>query len=175
MLNFTCFHGQPFFRSDRTCRWMLDALTQARSKHAFKLWSYCIMPDHFHFLIYPAPGTEVGPILVSIKQSVANRAVAWVKRNAPAFLPRMAEHRAGGRTIYHFWQPGGGYDRNLWTPKKIWDAIDYIHMNPVAAGLCARPEDWPWSSAWAYIPEHPPPPVAIDLDLGTLPPDPRTL
>ncbi|EAR23463.1 hypothetical protein NB231_16623 [Nitrococcus mobilis Nb-231] len=25
--------------------------------------------------------------------------------------------------------------------------IAYIHANPVAAGLCPRPDDWPWSSA----------------------------
>ena len=26
-------------------------------------------------------------------------------------------------------------------------AVEYIEMNPVAAGLCLRPEDWPYGSA----------------------------
>ncbi|HEX6851453.1 MAG TPA: hypothetical protein VF139_08575 [Candidatus Polarisedimenticolaceae bacterium] len=33
----------------------------------------------------------------------------------------------------------------------------YIHLNPVAAGLVRRPEDWPWSSYRGYLnpPEGP--------------------
>jgi putative transposase len=27
----------------------------------------------------------------------------------------------------------------------------YIHLNPVEAGLARRPQDWPWSSASAYL------------------------
>ena len=30
-------------------------------------------------------------------------------------------------------------------------ASRYIHLNPVAAGLVRSPEDWPWSSARAYL------------------------
>ena len=30
-------------------------------------------------------------------------------------------------------------------------AVRYIEMNPVLAGLCERPEDWPWSSAAAHL------------------------
>jgi hypothetical protein len=28
--------------------------------------------------------------------------------------------------------------------------LDYIHNNPVEAGLVFRAEDYPWSSAWDY-------------------------
>jgi putative transposase len=27
----------------------------------------------------------------------------------------------------------------------------YVELNPVRAGLCARPEDWPWSSIHAHL------------------------
>jgi putative transposase len=29
--------------------------------------------------------------------------------------------------------------------------IRYIEMNPVRAGLVTKPEQWPWSSAWAHM------------------------
>jgi putative transposase len=30
-------------------------------------------------------------------------------------------------------------------------AVRYVGLNPVRAGLTVRPEDWPWSSARAYL------------------------
>lgn len=30
-------------------------------------------------------------------------------------------------------------------------AVKYVELNPVSAGLCQRPEDWPWSSTRAHF------------------------
>ena len=48
---------------------------------------------------------------------------------------------------FRYWQEGPGYDRNLESPEAIEAAINYIHLNPVRRGLCAKAEDWKWSSA----------------------------
>jgi putative transposase len=32
-----------------------------------------------------------------------------------------------------------------------WTVSRYIHLNPVRAGLVARPEDWEWSSYPGYL------------------------
>jgi hypothetical protein len=34
--------------------------------------------------------------------------------------------------------------------RDFWDKLEYIHQNPVIAGLANRPEDWSWSSYAAY-------------------------
>jgi putative transposase len=36
-------------------------------------------------------------------------------------------------------------------PVSCWDVLAYIELNPVRAGLVARPEDWKWSSARAHL------------------------
>ena len=47
--------------------------------------------------------------------------------------------------------PGSrGYDFNVWTEKKRIEKLRYIHRNPVARGLVASPEQWPWSSFRRY-------------------------
>jgi putative transposase len=56
----------------------------------------------------------------------------------------------GNRETFRFWQPGGGYDKNLWNQRPINNVIDYIHANPVRRGLVERPTDWMWSSASVY-------------------------
>jgi REP element-mobilizing transposase RayT len=40
------------------------------------------------------------------------------------------------------------FDRYVRDEKHFANAISYIEKNPVKAGLCLRPEDWPFSSAW---------------------------
>jgi len=57
----------------------------------------------------------------------------------------MLDVQPNGLSSVRFWQRGGGYDRNFWSPKHTWQTIDYIHANPVVRGLCAGNVDWSWS------------------------------
>jgi putative transposase len=155
LLTFSCFQRQAFLSRGRCCEWFLDALERSRRTHGFDLWAFVLMPEHVHLLIYP--GHELhraADMLYTLKKSVTNRALAFIRREAPEFLIRMEDRQANGHVSYRFWQRGGGYDENLYTPAKIWGKIDYIHANPVRRGLCERPTDWKWSSARAY--EHDP-------------------
>ena len=168
-LNFACFHDQTFLISDRARRWFADAFTHALVKHAFDLWAYCIMPTHAHILVYPRGEPDVSALLASAKTSVTVRATRWVKAHAPSFLDRMRDEQPDGTVAYRFWQRGGGYGRNLHTPKAIWDMIDYIHMNPVEARLAQRSCDWNWSSALWYANRTPGP---LTLNVDRVPPRP---
>ena len=151
-LTFSCYRCQPFLARDRTRNWLIDSIRQSLIRHNFALWAYVIMPEHVHLLIWPMRDDyDISSFLKSAKESVAKRAVAYVRKMAPDFLPKMLDRQPSGRKCYRFWQRGPGYDRNLWSPEHIWDKIDYIHGNPVQRGLCQRPEDWIWSSAADYL------------------------
>jgi len=63
------------------------------------------------------------------------------------FLDRMADVRGDGQVVYRFWQPGGGYDRNLRSVRDVREKIQYIHENPVRRSLVDKAEDGAWSSA----------------------------
>ena len=105
------------------------------------------MPEHVHLLLFPADRIGVGAILKSVKQPVAKEAVSWVRRHRPELLPRLLDLQPSGRRAYRFWQPGGGYDRNLLTARELREKIGYIHANPVRRGLVTLPEQWRYSSA----------------------------
>ena len=47
------------------------------------------------------------------------------------------------------WQPRF-FDRALRTVKEYNEKVEYIHFNPVKAGLVRRPQDWRWSSVNEY-------------------------
>jgi putative transposase len=150
-LTFSCFGRKPFFSGKHAPGWFLEILDGARARAAFDLWAFVIMPEHVHLVLLPQPPVRIRDILWHIKRPMTFRVLDWVKTRSPAFLCRMADHQPNGKLVHRFWQRGGGYDRNLRSVKDIYEKIKYIHQNPVRRGLVERPEDWPWSSARAWL------------------------
>jgi len=149
-LTFSCYMNRPFLESNRARHYFIHAVKRARMAHRFDLWAWVIMPDHVHLLVYPRVGNHsISPILKSIKQSVSRRFILHLRKNDPKGLLLLETSYESPR--YRFWQPGGGHDRNIHTHDGLIELVNYIHNNPVKSGLVAEPEDWPWSSARAWI------------------------
>lgn len=148
-LTFSCYRRQRFFDEAWIRDVFLDCLRVARKRHGFLVWAYVVMPEHVHLLVAPQ-GCNVRDILRSIKQPTSQRVIAQLKRARSPLLHRMESRARRGNSPYSFWQVGGGYDRNLFSSKAIWAAIEYIHQNPVRRGLVDQAEDWPWSSCRSY-------------------------
>lgn len=164
-LTFTCYKRFKFLDRDRTRQWFIAELSDARKRFLFDLWAYVIMPEHAHLLIYPTtPDLDVGFAVGTIKEAVSRKAIKYLEENAPEWIPRITVLE-GKRVRRRFWQPGGGYDRNVTELSTLQKMIDYIHMNPVRRGLVSRPEDWQWSSARWYEGIKP---VPIEMD-ATIP------
>ncbi len=145
-ITFSCFRRQNFLKSGRACQWFADSLLEAKSLYSFSLWAYVIMPNHVHLLILPRQGKDASKLLAHAKVSTTHRCFAWLREHNPAGLPRMADAQPNGKIAYRFWQRGGGYDRNLLSPEQVHEKTQYIHQNPVRAGLVKLPGDWHWSS-----------------------------
>jgi len=94
----------------------------------YRLFSWVIMPNHVHVLCRQVPGNEVSSIVKSWKSFTAH-----------------AINRALSRTG-SFWQEDY-FDRYIRDQNHVLSVVQYIERNPVTAGLCKSPEDWPWSSA----------------------------
>ncbi len=160
-LTFCTYHRYHFLESDRVRRWFIDSLACARQELAFDIWAYTIMPDHVHLLILPRGRTaSVSGILRAIKEPVARRAIEYLRQHSPAWLQRLRV-KEGSRIRHRFWQPGGGYDRNIVELETLQKVIEYIHANPVRRGLVQRVEDWEWSSARWYAGIRP---VVLEMD-----------
>lgn len=148
-LTFSCYQRLPLLGKDRTRRWFVEALSEARTKHRFDLWAWVIVPEHIHLLLWPRPGTATKSILADIKRPVGQRAIGWLKERNSTFLKRLTV-RNRNRTYHRFWQAGPGQDRNVYTPEVAHLILEYIHENPVRRGLVERAEDWLWSSAYDW-------------------------
>lgn len=149
-LTFTCFRRYPFLKAERTCQWLAEAIEEARTQFDFALWAYVFMPEHVHLIVYPRqPDYDMARILKAIKEPVGKRAVRFLRAEQSDWLAKIAV-KQGRRVRYHFWQEGGGYDRNIHEPGTLLAMVDYTHLNPVRRQLVVQAKEYKWSSAGWY-------------------------
>lgn len=122
---------QRIYLDDADRRSYLAMLARVVVHRRWRLLAYCLMHNHMHLLIEtPVPNLAAG--------------MQWLHgRFGQQFNAR---HGRSG----HVFQ--GRYGSVLMSDEdQLWAVVAYIARNPVAAGLCATPADWPWSSHRAVI------------------------
>ena len=86
-------------------------------------------------------------ILAALKRSVSQSAKTHLEHTGQTTWLRRLTKKYPTREVFRFWQPGGGFDHNIFKEKTVAAVIEYIHANPVRRGLVNDPMDWEWSSA----------------------------
>ena len=139
-LTCSCYHGLPLFQNEAIKRVFVRQLDAVIRRHPVKLVAWVLMPEHFHLLVFPDISQITIPqFLVSLKQPIARVVLGrWRELRAP-ILDRLRDSK--GKC--HFWQPGGGYDRNLLDGPELPEKVGYIHLNPVRRGYVDRPRECP--------------------------------
>jgi len=106
-----------------------------RFKRAFgcRVYGFCLMPNHVHLIV--DPGRDAAS-LGRLMKRLAGRQTRWVNR------------REGRRGT--LWE--GRYKSSpIQTELYLHRCSRYVELNPVRAGLVARPREYPWSSFAAKI------------------------
>lgn len=149
---FSCFHRLPLLTNDDWRRQLSRAIDRANDAQAFRLLAFVFMPEHMHVIACPTSmNADIPAWLGGVKRPVAAYVKRTLQSNQNDLLKKLTVRERPGKMAFRFWQEGPGYDRNLQTEAAIRAAIDYVHMNPVRRKLCARPDDWKWSSARHYL------------------------
>ena len=81
-------------------------------------WAYVIMPEHVHVLLYPERDDyEMRRILAALKRSVSQSAKAHLEHTGRTTWLRRLTKKYPTREVFRFWQPGGGFDHNIFNKK----------------------------------------------------------
>jgi len=121
-------YGSCYLRNPVVAKLVQDSLLKFDGER-YQLFSWVVMPNHTHSLLTRFDDCELEDILQAHKSYTAHEANKLLKRT--------------GR----FWMKEY-FDRYIRNDKHFLNVVKYIENNPVKAGLCGKPSDWPFSSAW---------------------------
>ena len=125
-VTFSCYHRLAYL-GDAVSRDLFEsALERIRKRYEWAVSGYVVMPEHVHLLVNEPSNATLAKAIQALKLSIAVR-----RRERPFWLANY-------------------YDFNVWAAKKETEKLKYLHRNPVARGLVAKPEDWAWSSFRHY-------------------------
>ncbi len=107
---------------------------ERRGKHDFLLTAWVFLPDPAaagHAILFPRFPLTISWVMESIKAGSTLRISAGRKQSGLLWQPRF-------------------FDQAVRGVKEYYEKVEYIHLNPVRAGLVEGAEEWPWSSVRDY-------------------------
>lgn len=122
---------QPIFFRPADRQASLDLLRQQALRYDLEIWAYCLMDNHVHLVVMPRSAQSL------------TRAVGETHRR----YTRHVNFREGWRG-YLF---QGRFGSVAMDEEHVIAAVRYVERNPVIAGMVARAEEYPWSSARAHV------------------------
>ena len=122
------YERKPVFKTVRFCALLLDLLREHRALKRYELHEFVFMTNHIHLILTPAPNVSLEKAMQFIKGGFSFRAERELKYKDEIWQKGNDDHRI---------RDAADYARH----------VEYIWMNPVKAGLVARPEQYLYSSA----------------------------
>lgn len=124
-------YRQAVFESDEDYSRYLEWLKLYSKKYSLKIWSYCLMGNHVHFI-----GVPMEP------DSLAKTFNTLHMRYSQHFNMR-------NKTAGHLWQ--GRFYSCVLDERHLYAGMRYVENNPVRARIAGRAEQYRWSSAGAHV------------------------
>jgi putative DNA methylase len=121
-------YGTCFLKELGIARIVQESLLKFDSVR-YSLFSWVVMPNHSHFLLTRFEDWKLEQIMHTHKSYTAHEANKYLSRTGKFWMDEY-------------------FDRYIRNTEHFQNTVRYIENNPVKAGLCSKPSDWPFSSAW---------------------------
>lgn len=145
----TILEWKPLLRNDGYKSLILSSLRFLVQHNRIALYGYVIMPNHIHLIWHIGEGhTREGVQRDFLKYTAQH--IRWDLINHNPTLLEQFRVNARDR-MFQIWERNP-LTVDIYTEKVLLQKLNYIHNNPLQEKwhLCARPEDYPWSSARFY-------------------------
>src|SRR3954469_13576545 len=139
--------GSRIYADDIDRQYFLRLVARVRSRMTWRCLAYCLMANHYHLVVETERAN-----LARCMQHLNGAYAQWFNRRHD----RPHTHLFQGR--YH--------SVLVQRDAHLLELARYLAWNPVAAGLCRRPEDWAWSSHRATLGLEPPGVASVDALLS---------
>lgn len=135
----------PIFRTDALKQVVCAAFNEARTTHGILIFAYVIMLDHTHLLTDNAH--EIRNVLRYLNGVSANKVIKHLKaNNFESSLAKLRIQERPGKHKHSVYEHHPNAIR-ITGEDAFMQKVNYIHLNPVRAGLETPPDDYLYSSA----------------------------
>ncbi len=151
------------FRTDKLKEITINALNEARKSAGILIFAYVIMPNHYHLITDGK--RKPSEVLRYANGITARRVIDYLKENNfVGSLEKLKQETKKREYKYSLWEhhPNAFL---LTSEATFVQKVNYIHQNPVSAGLVEKAEDYLYSSAriWHRKPLENEP-LTVDVD-----------
>ena len=119
------------------------------------LYGYVIMSNHIH-LIIQSEDSKLSDLIRDFKKFTAKTILDKIENGPESradWMLKRFEFACKSHTRnekYQFWQYGS-HPEEIFSKKFMWSKLDYIHMNPIRAGIVSKASHYLYSSASNYV------------------------
>jgi putative transposase len=159
-LTVTCLEWNHVLLEDRFKDIITESLTYLVKARRIYVYGFVIMSNHFH-LIWQMTGVSKRNDVQRDFLKFTSQQIIKTRHHEQLEMLKKLEVNAKDRK-HQVWERNS-LGVPLWTPEVFWQKLDYIHNNPVKAGLCKLPGDYKYSSArfyeknekdWVFLTHH---------------------
>lgn len=134
---------------------VIECLDYCIKNKSMIVYGYVIMSNHIHIIVQSGDG-KLSDLIRDFKKFTASKIIEKIKSDPESrrewILERfkLATENHSRNKNYQFWQYGN-HPEEIYNTKFMWSKLDYIHLNPVRAGIVEKASDYIYSSASNYV------------------------
>jgi putative transposase len=157
------------FDADADYERFMNILADAHQRVAMRTLGYCIMPNHWHLLLWPHQDGDLSEFMRWLTVTHTQRwhvsrgttGEGHIYQGRYKSFPVQQTRPSAEKRAMGFLEGGDA----------VLTVLRYIERNPVQSGLVKRAENWPWSSGYARQLDDGEPPIVLTPPSGGLPED----
>jgi putative transposase len=146
-ITFSCYRRRRLLDHDHAKRIVLGVLNDQLRRLEATCIGFVLMPDHVHTIVWLAEPGQLSRFMHGWKRRSSYEAGKWYRQGNARYLERTLRSDP-------FWQRKY-YAFEIYSRQKLVEKLDYMHLNPVRAGLVDKAAQWKWSSARWYSERRP--------------------
>lgn len=135
---------------------LIENLKYCQANKGLEIFAWCIMSNHVHLILRAKEGFLLQDILRDFKKFTSKKIVEAIATNPGEsrkewMLEIFRKHgrQNSNNTSFQFWRQDNK-PIEVYSHEVISQKLDYLHFNPVEAGVVEREEDYLYSSARDY-------------------------
>lgn len=134
---------------------VINSLDYCIKNKGMVLYGYVIMSNHIHMIIQSEEG-KLSDLIRDFKKFTAKVILSKIQSEPESrrewMLERfeLATQSHSRNKKYQFWKYGN-HPEEIYTNKFMWSKLDYLHLNPVRAGIVEKASHYTYSSASNYV------------------------